>query len=182
MAGIRPAWGIDANPVSRVKFDLSQMCSDYNELNHGSHVIRQALQYLDIFSLQKTDIIWASLPCDRATNMSKIHGKKESDLDTVLAKKFISILVKLEPQIVCLENVPGWINFEGCKLVLKYLENAGYSLDYRDYNFSHYGVPQRRVRLIVRACRENIQMLRIPRLVSTGWHDSNRIKLPFPMT
>ncbi len=85
MAGIKPIWGIDANPISKVKFELSQMCSDYNELNHGSHVIRQALQDVNIFSLQKTDIIWASLPCDRASSMNRVHGKKESDLDTVLA-------------------------------------------------------------------------------------------------
>ena len=172
MEGIKPIWGIDANPVSESKFKLSQMCSDYNELNHGSHVIRRALQNVNIFSLQKTDIIWASLPCDRASVMNRVHGKKESDLDTILANKLILILDRLKPKIVCLENVPGWVNFEGCKLILKYLENTDYNLDYRNYNFSHYGVPQRRVRLIIRACKENINMFRIPRLVSTGWYDA----------
>ncbi|MGB3511455.1 MAG: DNA cytosine methyltransferase [Microcoleaceae cyanobacterium] len=175
-AGIRPVWGIDVNPISKIKFDLSQMCSDYNELNHGSHVIRRSLLDIDIDieinSLQRTDIIWASLPCDRASAMSRIHGKKESDLDTSLAKRFIAILVRLNPQIICLENVPAWINFEACRLILNYLENAGYKVEVKDYNFAHYGVPQRRVRLIIRACRENIQMLRIPRNVSSGWYDA----------
>ena len=64
MAGIRPSWGIDVNPTNRTKFNLSQMCSDYNEINHGSHVIRRSLLDIDISELKETDIIWASLPCD----------------------------------------------------------------------------------------------------------------------
>ena len=64
LAGIRPSWGIDVNPTNRTKFNLSQMCSDYNEINHGSHVIRRSLLDIDISELKETDIIWASLPCD----------------------------------------------------------------------------------------------------------------------
>ncbi len=172
MAGIKPVWGIDTNPISKVKFELSQMCNDYNELNHSNHVIRQTLQNVDINSLQKTDIIWASLPCDRASNMSNFRKRSEANLDTLLAEKLVEVLAELNPQIVCLENVPGWVKFEAFNIILNFLQNQGYKIDYRNYNFSHYGVPQSRTRLIVRACRENIQMNRIPRSPSTGWYDS----------
>lgn len=178
MAGIRPSWGIDVNPTNRTKFNLSQMCSDYNELNHGNHVIRRSLLDIDISKLEETDIIWASLPCDRFTSMNKVHGKTESDLDISLSNKLILIIARLNPQIVCLENVPGWANSEGFQRIVNYLTYKDYNVDYRNYNFSHYGVPQRRVRLIVRACRENIQKLRIPRLVSTGWYDSIKELIP----
>ncbi len=169
---IKPIWGIDINPISKTKFNLSQMCNDYNELNHGSHVIRKSLQNIEINSLQKTDIIWASLPCDRASNMSNFRKKSETNLDILLTEKLVEILAELNPQIVCLENVPGWVKFEAFNLILNSLQNQGYKIDCRNYNFSHYGVPQSRTRLIVRACRENIQMNRIPRNPSTGWYDS----------
>ncbi|MGK7894076.1 MAG: DNA cytosine methyltransferase [Xenococcus sp. (in: cyanobacteria)] len=169
---IRPIWGIDTNPINKTKFQLSQMCNDYNELNHGNHVIRSSLQNVDIFSLQKPDIIWASLPCDRASNLSKLYRQGETDLDVLLAERFIAILFRLEPDIVCLENVPAWANFKAFEMILEFLEKHDYKIEYRDYNFAHYGVPQRRTRLIVRACRENIQMLRIPRFVSSGWYDA----------
>ena len=95
-----------------------------------------------------------------------------------MGNKLILIIDRLNPQIVCLENVPWWANSESFQRIVNDLNYKDYKLDYRDYNFSHYGVPQRRVRLIVIACRENIQISRIPRLVSTGWYDSIRELIP----
>ena len=140
MAGIRPSWGIDVNPTNRTKFNLSQMCSDYNELNHGNHVIRRSLLDIDISKLEETDIIWASLPCDRFTSMNKVHGKTESDLDISLSNKLILIIARLNPQIVCLENVPWWANSESFQRIVNDLNYKDYKLDYRDYNFSHYHI------------------------------------------
>ena len=116
---IRPIWSIDGNPISQVKFNLSQMCSDFNELNHGNHVIRQTCQKVDINSLQETNIIWASLPCDRASNMSNFRKRVESDLDTLLAQRFVEIFSVLKPNIICVENVPGWVKFEAFNIILK---------------------------------------------------------------
>ncbi|NEQ41814.1 MAG: DNA cytosine methyltransferase, partial [Okeania sp. SIO3I5] len=121
---------------------------------------------------------WASLPCDRASNMSNLHGQKESDLDTLLAEKLICILFRLTPDIVCLENVPAWANFKAFEMILTWLKNNNYKVDYRNYNLSHYNVPQSRTRLIIRACRKNIQVNRIPRLPSVGWYDSIRDLIP----
>lgn len=145
---VSPTWSIDFDPN---KPKLSNMVSDFNERNTNTKVIRNLLQEINEKELEKVDIIWGSLPCDRATAMTNVHGKGESSLDAELAHKFCQVVEAIKPHTVLLENVPRWKNFMSFERVISYLSSHFNWVNFDTYLMINYKVPQRRKRLIIRA-------------------------------
>lgn len=86
------------------------------------------------------------------------HRKKDSRVDerNDLMEVFAKVAVKLNPEVILMENVPEilhkkhWEHFSAFKTTL---EKAGYSVRAKIHNAAEFGVPQERFRALVIASK-----------------------------
>lgn len=94
------------------------------------------------------DLFLLSPPCIRASEANRSSG--ETHLDGELAEHAIRAIRLSRPRAVLLENVPGYRCFKACQYVIKHLRILGYGVTVDVVNAADFGVPQTRVRLIIR--------------------------------
>lgn len=145
---------------------------DIRELN--GEVIREAVQNLEIFRNQdvpEIDAVFGGPPCQ---GFSRAGRRDPNDPRNMLFREYLRVISEVRPKYVVLENVTGFTDtrfygFEGVtghryedgELVPNILCNEfgliGYqTLEPRILNAAHYGVPQRRNRIIVMAYRNDM--------------------------
>lgn len=121
-------------------------CETYKS-NIGEHIV--CGDVYDCFdSLPKrADIVMGGFPCQDVS----INGKqqRENGTRTILYKSMIEAIRRLEPTVFVAENVKGLLSSEFGEQILSDFRIPGYSLSYRLYLASDFGVPQRRTRLIM---------------------------------
>lgn len=100
---------------------------------------------------QRTDALHASPPCTNASVANSKGG--ETALDIALAEKVAEAINYFKPSIFTMENVVNYRNFKSFQIILNALSKEGYFFDAQHVNFADLGVPQSRVRLIVRAIK-----------------------------
>lgn len=81
-------------------------------------------------------------------------GKRRSvdDDRNKLHERYASLLKKLKPDVFVFENVTGLLTMQGGRFVAHILEglrDAGYEVALWRLNAAHYGVPQRRERVVI---------------------------------
>ena len=103
----------------------------------------------------QADLYVGGFPCqDLSTaNMRRkgFEGKRSS-----LWHEFIRCIENRKPTFVLAENVPGLLsarNGQDMGIVVRSLENRGYSCEWRVLDSQHFGVPQRRKRLFLIATK-----------------------------
>jgi DNA (cytosine-5)-methyltransferase 1 len=112
------------------------------------------------------DIVLASPPCQ---GFSTIGRAKLNHLPGVgfaddprneLYGRVISVVEKLRPQAVVLENVPGMRTVRGRNFADEAAEalTGAYHVGHAILNAAHYGVPQYRARLFIIALRKDLQL------------------------
>lgn len=80
------------------------------------------------------------------------NRRSTEDVRNSLYKRYAKLVGKLKPDIFVFENVLGLLSLDGgsfCKAVLKSLQATGYETTLWRLNASHFGVPQRRERVII---------------------------------
>jgi DNA (cytosine-5)-methyltransferase 1 len=94
-------------------------------------------------------------PCQAFSSLRTLNGRKRvRDRDTKdLLFQFLRFARVLRPKAILLENVPGLANDARLKRFRAALHRMGYETDFDVINAAHYGVPQRRRRLIFVASR-----------------------------
>lgn len=146
---------------------------DVRELN--GDMIRNSIAGLEIFQGQQIpeiDAIFGGPPCQ---GFSRAGRRDPNDPRNMLFREYLRVISEVNPKYVVLENVSGFLDtrfygfigvtgivYEDGSLVPEILRNEfellGYhTLEPRILNASHYGVPQRRNRIIVMAYREGVQ-------------------------
>ncbi len=145
---------------------------DIRELN--GNMIRDAIQSLEIFKNQdipEIDAIFGGPPCQ---GFSRAGRRDPNDPRNMLFREYLRVISEVQPKYVVLENVTGFTDtrfygfvgvtghrYEDGELVPDILCNEfsliGYqTLESRILNAAHYGVPQRRNRVIVMAYRNDM--------------------------
>lgn len=146
-AGYEVLW---ANDLKR------DACETYTQ-NIGE-IICGDVNDLDIPQLKKLDVLTAGFPCQPFSNAGSRKGTDDSRGNLYMSTfKFIEAL---QPKAVVYENVRGLLSFKGREKklideisdVLRY--DFGYHVDYKLLNFSHFGVPQNRIRVILVATKD----------------------------
>ncbi|MDD5098120.1 MAG: DNA cytosine methyltransferase, partial [Candidatus Pacebacteria bacterium] len=66
---------------------------------------------------------------------------------------FSRLISEVKPDIISMENVKGLIKYPVFKKFIKNLEENGYYYDYKIVDTSDYGVPQKRIRLVLLASK-----------------------------
>ena len=130
-------------------------CETY-EHNIGE-IIHGDITELEIPDIKDLDVLTAGFPCQPFSNAGSRKGT--SDPRGQLYQQTLKFIDKLNPKVVMFENVRGILstNTENGKLIdeiVSALTNEyGYHVSYRLMNFSHFGVPQNRIRVILLAVK-----------------------------
>lgn len=110
----------------------------------------------------KVDLVAGGPPCQ---GFSTAGRRKEDDVRNGLIKSYLRFIMYVRPNLIFFENVKGFtLKFEKNKskgmaysqYVLRALSFFGYHVEGRMIDFSQYGVPQKRTRLILVGIRKDI--------------------------
>jgi len=121
-------------------------CESYKK-NIGGHIFCGDINdWIDSLP-ESADIVIGGFPCQDVS----INGKqqRENGTRTILYKTMIEAIMRLEPTVFVAENVKGLLSSDFGQQILSDFRIPGYSVSYRLYLSSDYGVPQKRTRLII---------------------------------
>lgn len=163
-AGYEPIWGLE-------KFDKIASVARLN----GLPVTTVDVINVDFSELQRPNHLHASPPC---LNFSVANASAvETELDIAMASTVCSALSTLQPDTFTLENVIGYRHSRSFGLVTKTLNGLGYWWDVQNLNSADFGVPQSRIRLIVRASKKLLQGYPAP-VEWRGWYQAIEDLIP----
>lgn len=105
-----------------------------------------------------TDVSYRVLiGCAPCTPFSLYSGRyrkeNRSDGKWALLKEFSRLVRLTKPDVVSMENVPQLIRHKVFREFVIQLEDAGYFVSFKKVRADHYGVPQRRARLVLIASK-----------------------------
>ena len=142
-AGFDVLFGVEYDPDLAVVY----------RANLGDHVAVADVTTLNMADLPRVDVFHASPPCTNASVANANGG--ESPQDLAMAQAVCRYIMAKQPDIVTLENVYQYRNFESWHEIARTLLAEGYTYNYWHVNMANYGVPQTRKRMIVVARRDN---------------------------
>lgn len=159
-AGIDVIAGVDIDPD----------CKETYEKNHpNSKFILKDIKklktryFLKEMKIKKNDdglIMIGCSPCQHWTKINTEKGKSEPSKDLLI--DFIRFIRYYKPGYIVIENVPGIESNpaeSGLKKFLAFLDKEKYRYVKKVLNMSKYGVPQKRVRFVLLATRNENDIL-----------------------
>ena len=109
-----------------------------------------------INKLKKCDVMLGGPPCQGFSLAGKLE---ESDDRNQLVFSYLTIVEKIMPKAVVIENVPNILNFANgafAKAIVKGLSEIGYNIEVFKINCSDFGVPQNRNRVFFVATKNQL--------------------------
>lgn len=149
-AGFNIAAGVDADPTCGHAFEHN---------NQGVFVVRQiehmpAEEIDALYPKGKSRVLIGCAPCAPFSAYTPKHKQLRSGKWSLLSV-FADRIRQLQPEIVSMENVPRLASFDGGRVLQSFVEILApdYHISIRKVDCREYGVPQRRVRLVLLASR-----------------------------
>lgn len=145
-AGYDIAWANDVN---------EDACETYRK-NIGEIECGDITQ-IKVPDIKSVDVLTAGFPCQPFSNAGSRKGTKDPRGN--LYQHTYEFIEKLNPKVVVFENVRGILSTKtkNGKLIDEIVDTLtntyGYHVTYRLMNFSHFGVPQNRIRVILIAIK-----------------------------
>lgn len=130
-------------------------CETYRH-NIGE-IIHGDVTQLEVPKVKDLDVLAAGFPCQPFSNAGSRKGT--NDPRGQLYRQTFKFIEQLNPKAVIFENVRGILSTkaENGKLIDEIVETLtnkhGYHVSYRLMNFSHFGVPQNRIRVVLIAVK-----------------------------
>lgn len=155
-------WGYMDADERVIRFDIQrtqELINGWNDNNYGTSIGLDQLVEMNGGSI---DLIIGGPPCQAysvAGRIRDINGMRD-DYRNYLFESYLSIVNHYRPKAFVFENVPGMLTArpgDGERLIVDIIQeqfnNAGYeiltNLKEAIIEFSHYGVPQKRSRIII---------------------------------
>lgn len=155
-SGIKIAAGIDLDPACRYPF----------EQNIGAKFLERDIASLspsvvaELFGEAKIRVLAGCAPCQPFCGYTT--RRRAIDRRWQLLLEFLRITEIVLPEIVTMENVPRLVHLPLWGRFVGGLEAAGYHVAWDVLDAAHYGVPQRRRRLVLLASRLGDIRLPVP--------------------
>ena len=140
-AGYEIVWANDVDPDA---------CETYRR-NIGE-IVEGDIAEIGLPSLRDVDVLTSGFPCQPFSNAGSRKGVM--DPRGRLYENTMEFISALRPKAVVLENVRGLLSTKVddqrlIEVMQGRLQGMGYHVSYRLMNFSHFGVPQNRIRVVV---------------------------------
>jgi DNA-methyltransferase (dcm) len=130
-------------------------CATYRK-NIGE-IVEGDITSFPVPEIEDVDVLTSGFPCQPFSNAGSRLGV--SDPRGKLYENTMAFIEKLNPKAVVFENVRGLLStkVDGVNLIdviKERLKSLGYFTQHRLMNFSHFGIPQSRIRVIVIAVKD----------------------------
>ena len=158
-SGIDVVKGIDNDPTARITYERNNPGSVFMEADMRK--ISPAEVMRGVGREGKKLLLAGCAPCQPFSKQNSNACERDERMS--LIRNFESLVSKILPDFVMIENVPGFrkkSNPYHCKFVRK-LEGLGYFFDEDVLNAADYGVPQTRSRYVLIASKSG--PIRLPR-------------------
>lgn len=161
---LRDKWGY-ADAGSRVlRFDIQRTDELFNGWDDPEYGISDGLDKL-VSAEGGIDVIIGGPPCQAYSIAGRVRDENgmRDDYRNYLFESYLKVVDRYKPKAFVFENVPGMLSakpgdFPIIDVIQKSFEDAGYCLlpDLRDavLDFTEYGVPQNRKRVIIFGVRK----------------------------
>lgn len=155
--GFEVVFGIDIKPDSVQTFKANHpnalaLCQDIRTIR-----VREIGEQLGLAE-GEIDVVVAGPPCQGFSSIRPFRSINENDVRNNLFEQLIVFVDFFKPEFVVFENVVGLLHHkknQTIDAIKQSIESLGYQADYRVLNAVHYGVPQKRERVILLARRGN---------------------------
>jgi DNA (cytosine-5)-methyltransferase 1 len=143
--------------------DIDGTCKYAYEKNNGATFFQKDIAEVTAGDLKRmftgadVKILIGCAPCQpfSSLNLNRVGFTKKHERWNAL-EKFIELIRAVKPEIVSMENVKDLQDKKKYPIFGKFvasLKKEGYEVDYRIVDASRYGVPQKRMRLVLLASR-----------------------------
>ena len=137
--------------------DLYQDAVSTYRLNLGDHIVMSDIHQINSPEIPDADIIIGGFPCQGFSVANT--GRHEDDERNKLYLEMIRIIREKQPRFFLAENVKGILSIGKGQVfqnILNDFRQLHYRVQYRLMNAADYGVPQKRMRVIIIGVREDI--------------------------
>ncbi len=137
--------------------DNDAECRFGYEYNNKTKFIEKNIN--DVSAQEITDLygnkdgIRVLVGCAPCQPFSRLNLKNVTRKQLEPLEKFAKLIEEIKPDIVSMENVKGLLKNPIFKSFIEVLRRNNYKYDYKIVDFSEYGVPQKRHRLVLLASR-----------------------------
>ena len=183
--GFSTRFGIDVLPVAVETFKRNHsnavgLCGDLRKARRSDVASLTQLQR------GKVDVIVGGPPCQGFSSIRPFRSTNDDDPRNSLFEEYASFVNYFRPRAFVLENVVGLATHkEGATIeaMEECFRDLGYDSDWRILNSAHYGVPQKRERLIMIGAERGVP-IRFPEPThayngsTIGFRDRKKMLLP----
>lgn len=138
--------------------DIDKDCIITYQKNIGE-IILGDVREIEVPKFDNVDLLVAGFPCQPFSNAGSRLGLNDDRGN--LFKEPFRFIKKLQPKAIVFENVRGLLSFKSQDGKGKFIDelvtelrNSGYYTSYRLLNFSHFGIPQNRIRVVIIAVKD----------------------------
>lgn len=178
-AKFRVVAAVDNDPLSVQTYRRNHKKTHIVDQDIGSISVRNLMKDLGLEALD-LDLLAGCPPCQGFSTLRTMNGGKriEEPLND-LVYEFVRFVKAFLPKAIMMENVPALLHDARFRRVEHQLTALGYSLKTKVLDAQHYGVPQRRHRLILIGLRSGIPSFAPPnRQRRSVAHAIRRMPLP----
>jgi DNA (cytosine-5)-methyltransferase 1 len=158
-ANISIVGGVDIDESCRYAFEYNNrarfICSDVTMLSPET--------VAQLYPKGSVRVLVGCAPCQPFSSHTQKIKNRHEDARWCLLSSFSSLVRKVEPEIVSMENVPQLAKEQVFLKFVRNLERLNYFVTTQIVTCSDYGVPQKRKRLVLLASRFGEIRLRSPR-------------------
>jgi len=131
-------------------------CESYRA-NIGDHMIVRDIREIPSTEIPDCDIVIGGFPCQGFSVAN--WNRRSSDRRNLLYREMVRVIAEKRPRYFLAENVKGTVSLARGKVLRRIIEDfevAGYDLSHDVVNAADYGVPQKRLRLIIVGTRKDV--------------------------